>query len=113
MLERAKKEGRVRRVHCNVRLSPPWIMLIEQSEGGVKTPIPFVVEDGRLANPAKTLAILSLAKGSFKPFKFLSEAEKKDVPRNVTVAPIPLPVASSSSSAPPSNGGVAMEDESD
>ena len=82
MLEGARKEGRPRKVHCNVRLSPPWIQLIEQSEGGVKAPIPFVVEDGRLADPAKTLAILSLKKGSFKPFKFLSEAEKKDEPWN-------------------------------
>ena len=80
LLEKAKKEGKNRKLHCNVTLSPPWVQLVEMTESGVKVPIPFVVEDGRLADPANTLATLSLrerGRENFKPFKFLSEEEKK------------------------------------
>ena len=89
-LEKAKREGKSRKIHCNITLSPPWIQLVEITEGGAKTPIPFEVEDGRLADPADTLATLALrdrGRDSFKPFKFLSEAEKKAIPRNVMVTP--------------------------
>ena len=89
-LEKAKREGKSRKIHCNITLSPPWIQLIEINENGVKAPIPFEVEDGRLVDPADTLATLALrerGKDSFKPFKFLSEAEKKAIPRNVTIIP--------------------------
>ena len=91
-LDKAKKEGKVRKIHCNVILYPPWVQLVEISGNGEKNPIPFVVEDGRLADPADTLATLSLrGRGNdvFKPFKFLSEVEKRSIPQNVTVVPPP------------------------
>ena len=107
MIEKAKREGRVRKVHCNVKLTPPWIQLIEMSDSGVKAPVSFVVEDGRLANPAETLAILALKNIAFKPYKFLSEAEKKDVPKNVTVTYM---TAAAAPSASASDGSVEMRD---
>ena len=108
LIEKAKREGRVRKVHCNVKLSPPWVQLIEMSDSGVKAPVSFVVEDGRLADPAKTLAILALKNnGSFKPYKFLPEAEKKDVPKNVLVTYAPAAAAPTAST---SDGSVEMRD---
>ena len=92
LMEKAKKEGRIRKIHCNVSLSSPWVQLVEIMDSGAKVPIPYVVEDGRLADPADTMATLALrgrGKESFKPFKFLSEAEKKAIPRNIAVVPSP------------------------
>ena len=89
MLEKSKAEGRNRRIHCNVTLSHPWVHLVEASDSGFKMPIPFMVEDGRLADPANTLALMAI-KGdtqSFKPYKYLTEEVKADIYKNVVVNP--------------------------
>ena len=82
-LEKARKAGKPRKIHCNISLSSPWITLIEVAADGSKSPIPFQIEDGRLIDPANAMAILALNRGKFKPFRFLSEAEKKDIPQKV------------------------------
>ena len=60
-------------------LRSPWITLVEL-DGETKTPIPFKLEDGRLQDPAKTLAIYTLngvaGVREFKPFRIASAAEK-------------------------------------
>ena len=56
---------------------------MEVKEGGGKEPIPFRVEDGRLANPADALATLALNGQKFVPFKLLSAVQKAVIPRNV------------------------------
>ena len=68
-----------RKIVLNESLKHPWISLFEIN-GDTKTPLPFQVEDCRLTNLPRTLAILSI-QGSheFKPFRFLSEDEKKDI----------------------------------
>lgn len=98
MLEKARAEGRGRRIHCNVTLTPPWIQLVEASDAAYKKPIPFTVEDGRLQNPANSLAIMALrGDGAFKPYKFLTDIERRDIAMNVIVSPpftAPPPVPS-------------------
>ena len=89
MLEKYKAEGRSRRIHCIVTLSQPWVHLVEASDNGFKMPIPFMLEDGRLADPANTLALMAI-KGdtqSFKPYKYLTEEVKADIYKNVVVNP--------------------------
>ena len=82
-LEDARKAGAPKKIHCNISLTAPWVTLMEIDGNGGKTCIPFNVEDSRLVYPAKTMAILALLKRKFKPLKFLSEDEKKDIPQNV------------------------------
>ena len=82
-LEDARKAGAPKKIHCNISLTAPWVSLIEVDGSGGKKRIPFTVEDGRLVEPAKSMAILALLKKKFKPFKFLSEDEKKEIPQNV------------------------------
>ena len=61
----------------------PWVLLYE-IENDNRKPIAFEVEDGRLVDPARTLAILSINKlGDFKPYRMLSADEKKEVPTGV------------------------------
>ena len=66
----------------------PWILLYK-IEGEVKKAIPFPVEDGRLADPARTLAIYAIRGGEFKPYRMLSAEEKNIILPNVltTVPP--------------------------
>ena len=71
-----------KRYICNESLKFPWVMLY-QVEGDGKTPIPFTVEDGRLVDPARSLAVYSLDGGEFKPFRMLTPDEKKNIPTNV------------------------------
>ena len=108
MLEEARRLGQPRKVHCNVTLSPPWIQLVEVKPQGGKGPIQFVVEDGRLVDPADTLATLALRGEKFVPFKILTPAQKAEVMRNVMCpatpllppsAPITNPLGASTSSA--------------
>ena len=83
---RARMElGGGKRYVCNESLKSPWITLHE-IDGESRKAIPFSVEDGRLTNPARTLAIYSLEGGEFKPFRLLSEEEKKNIPQNVMTA---------------------------
>ena len=77
-----------KRYICNESLKFPWILIYE-IEGEVKRPIPFAIEDGRLADPARSLAVYSLEGGEFKPYRMLTPDEKKNIPTNVmtTVPP--------------------------
>jgi hypothetical protein len=78
-----------RKVICATPMRKPWVQLIEIVEGR-RTPLPFPVEDGRLANPTETLARLALDGREFKPFKYVSATEKASIPRNVVVEVTPL-----------------------
>ena len=72
-----------KRYICNDSMKFPWVLLYE-IENDNRKPIAFEVEDGRLVDPARTLAILSINKlGDFKPFRMLSADEKKEVPTGV------------------------------
>ena len=66
----------------------PWIVFYE-IEGEARKAIPFTVEDGRLADPAKTLAIYAINGGEFKPYRMLSADEKKNIPSNILTT-VPL-----------------------
>ena len=92
MLDEARKQGSPRKIHCNVTLSPPWVQLIEVKPQGGKVPIPVKVEDGRLRDLAESLAILALNGQKFLPYKFLTPAQKADIPKNVMCPATPLPV---------------------
>ena len=74
--------GSGKRYVVNESLKHPWITLYE-IDGDSRRAIQFSVEDGRLADPARTLAIYSLQGGEFKPFRMLTEDEKKDIPQNI------------------------------
>ena len=80
--------GGKRRIHCNVMMVHPWVSLIEVINDEKKT-ISFKVEDGRLVNPARSLAILALnGIKRFTPFRFLTAEQRADIQTNVdTVAP--------------------------
>ena len=82
-LDAARKAGAPRKIHCKISLSPPWISLVEVDSVGFKKSIPFKVEDGRLVDPAETMAKIALKKGKFRPYKFLSDQEKRDIPKDV------------------------------
>ena len=89
MLETARTAGSPRKIHCNVKTDSPWIQLIEVV-GGEKRPLPFLVEDGRLADPANAMAVLELSGQKFTPYKFLSEKAKKKIPKNILRAATPF-----------------------
>lgn len=73
---------------CNDSMKHPWIQLYE-IKGEVKKAIPFPVEDGRLADPSRTLAIYAVNGGEFKPYRMLSADEKKNILPNVlTTVPV-------------------------
>ena len=61
---------------CNDSMKHPWIQLYE-IKGEVKKATPFPVEDGRLADPARTLALYAVHGGDFKPYRILTPDEKK------------------------------------
>ena len=82
-IEKGKKNGIDRKIHCNVFLQSPWIQLIEVT-GTDKKPLDFQVEDGRLVDPAATLASLALKGKKFTPLKFLSKNDRESVPTNLT-----------------------------
>ena len=71
-----------KRFICSDSLKCPWVSLYE-IEGDTKKAIPFVVEDGRLADPARTLALYAIHGGDFKPFRILTPDEKKNIQVNV------------------------------
>ena len=84
-----------KRYICNDSLKAPWVTLYEV-DGEKKTAIPFTVEDRRLVNPARTLAIYSLGGNDFKPFRLLSKAEKDHIIANIASDVInPAPAATS------------------
>ena len=89
LLERARRVNVPRKIHCNLSLYPPWVHLVEVRDGGVKEAICFVVEDGRLADPANSMAILALRNAKFVPYKILSQGDKQGIPKNVLVNPPP------------------------
>ena len=90
MLEEARRLGNPRKIHCNVSLSPPWIQLVEVMQQGGKETIEFIVEDGRLQDPADALATLALNGQKFVPFKLLTPQQKAGVPKNVIRPATPL-----------------------
>lgn len=68
-----------KRIIMDESLRWPWISLYEKDDDK-KTPISFKVEDNRLVDPARTLAIMHLSQQrNFTPFHILTEAEKKAV----------------------------------
>ena len=72
-----------KRYICNDTMKHPWVVLYE-IENANRKPVPFEVEDGRLVDPARTLAILSINNlGEFKPYRMLSADDKKEVPTGV------------------------------
>ena len=71
-----------KRYICNDSLKFPWVLLYE-IEGENRKAIPFAVEDGRLADPARTLAIYAISGGEFKPYRMLSADEKKNIVTNI------------------------------
>ena len=83
----AAADGKKRYI-CNESLKFPWVLLYEVN-GEVKNPIPFSVEDGRLVDPARSLAVYSVDGGEFKPYRMLGAEEKKLIPTNImtTVPP--------------------------
>ena len=81
-IEKGKKAGTERKIHCNILLQSPWIQLVE-IVGNERKHLSFHVEDARLADPAKSLAILALNGKKFVPFRFLSKKEKESLPSNV------------------------------
>ena len=74
-------DGSIRYI-VNDSLKHPWILLFK-IEGEVKKAIPFSVEDGRLADPARTLAIYAISGGDFKPYRMLGTEEKKHILSNI------------------------------
>ena len=80
-----------KRYTLNESLKAPFISLYE-IDGQQKTPLPFQVEDRRLVDPARTLAVLALQGiTSFKPFRLLTKDEKDDIDKNIatnTVNPV-------------------------
>ena len=60
-------------------------MTLIEIEGEVRKTIPFAVEDGRLVDPARPLAIYSLNGGEFKPYRLLKPEERaaENIPTNV------------------------------
>ena len=81
--------GGKKRYTLNESMKYPWVTLFE-IDGDSRKAIPFAVEDGRLADPARTLAVYSLKGGKFKPYRLLSAAEREaeGIPVNVmTTAP--------------------------
>ena len=65
-----------KRFICNESLTWPWISLIRVDDE-TKTPIPFQLEDARLADPARTLALNHLrGVRQFTPYHVLSADEK-------------------------------------
>ena len=71
-----------KRYICNDSMKFPWVRLYE-IEGETRKAIPFAVEDGRLADPARTLAIYAVSGGEFKPYRMLSNDEKKNIVTNI------------------------------
>ena len=71
--------GNSKRFICNESLVWPWVSLMAVGDDS-KTPIPFKVEDARLANPARTLALNHLrGVRKFTPYHVLSADEKKAI----------------------------------
>ena len=76
--------GGKRRIICNESFKAPWISLYE-IDGDKKTPISFTVEDRRLVNPARSLAIYaSNGINTFKPYRLLTAQEKLEITSTVT-----------------------------
>ena len=81
---------------CNESFKQPWISLYE-IVGERKIPVPFPVEDRRLIDPARTLAIYAVGKvKEFKPFRLLPQDEKDGITASIAdniVHPVVNPTA--------------------
>ena len=65
-----------RKIILSESLRWPWVFLVEKDDNE-KKPVAFKVEDNRLINPARTLAMNHLqGVRDFKPWNLLSEPEK-------------------------------------
>ena len=80
-----------KRVICNESLKWPWISLIIVDEEDKKTSVPFKVEDPRLADPARSLAVNHLhGIRQFTPYRFLNDKQRKELgPAKMTLASNP------------------------
>ena len=80
-----------RKIHCNVSMAHPWISLVEVV-GDTKKSLSFKVEDGRLVDPARCLAILALNKiKRYTPYRFLTATQKAGIASNVMTVAMPIP----------------------
>jgi hypothetical protein len=79
---RLLKVADTRKIVCATPIKRPWVQLLEMVEGR-RVLLPFTVEDDRLANPAETLAKLTLEGKEFKPIKYLTATERASIPKNV------------------------------
>jgi hypothetical protein len=72
------------KIICVTTFKKPWVALFKIVDK--KVPLDFIVEDGRLHDPALTLAQIALASSTkFVPLKFLTEEERDAVPKNILV----------------------------
>jgi hypothetical protein len=65
-------------------MKKPWVQLLKIVEGR-RVSLPFIVEDGRLADPAVTLAKLALEGKEFKLLKYVSPTERASIPKNISI----------------------------
>lgn len=83
--KRMLEEDGTHKIICVTPFRKPWVSLFK-IVNDKKVPLSFIVEDGRLQYPAKTLAEIALKGGSkFIPLKFLPEAERDAIPKNILV----------------------------
>ena len=66
------------RIIVQVQFKKPWVLLIKMSgrDKRDKTSLPFPVDDARLVDPGRSLAVLSLDDREFVPKAFLDDDEK-------------------------------------
>ena len=66
-------------------------IVVNQMPNQTKRSIPFKVEDGRLVNPARSLAILHLnGIKRFTPYRFLNAEQKAEIETNVLTVASPI-----------------------
>jgi hypothetical protein len=78
-----------RKIICATPMKKPWVQLIEVVEGR-RISLPFPVEDGRLADPAATLARLALEGKEYKLLKYVNVTERASIPKNLVIEATPM-----------------------
>jgi hypothetical protein len=82
----AQLPGGARKIVCHTSMTKPWVRLmdIQDDENKTRTPVSFRLDDGRLANPARTFAVIALeGRPKFSALKHLSEEQRNAVPKDV------------------------------
>jgi hypothetical protein len=78
-----------RKIICATPMKKPWVQLIEVVEGR-RVSLPFPVEDGRLVDPAATLARLALEGKEYKLLKYVIASERASIPKNLIIEATPM-----------------------